>query len=148
MEIDYQRYRRIKTIANKCFEKFLTRNPFKVLTKLNIPFRFVMFKGLDGFVIDSEKGGKQVFINKKYENDEYSARIIAAHELGHILLHINDELENSPNLFDGDATLLKEEYEADIFLMEFMPRIQPYEIDYINLSSEDLRDYIHSQLID
>ena len=148
MVISCKRYRKIKRTAEECLNQFLTRNPLKILKILNIPFGFIKLNGVDGFAMANQNGVPYVCISEKYKDDEYCSRIIAAHELGHILLHISNGLENGPNLFDEDSTSFVEEYEADVFLMELMPRIQPYGIDYTELSPKELRGYIHSQLND
>ena len=88
----------------------------------------------------NQKGEPWVYINKRYRHDDLSVRIIAAHELGHILLHSESDI----NMFEENTDFSYEEYEADIFVMELMPKIQPYYRDYTTLSPEELRKYIYS----
>ena len=81
-----------------------------------------------------------VYISDKYNT--YSQKIIAAHELGHLLLHSKDDF----NMFNSDDSSLKKEYEANIFAMEFMPQIQPYQLDYRYFSSCELQKHIQRKL--
>jgi len=139
--VDQKRYQKIKRAAEKCFDYFATRNPLKILNKLEIPCSIIDLEGgLNGFTHMNQKGEPWVYINKRYRHDELSVRIIAAHELGHILLHSESDI----NMFEENTDFSYKEYEADIFVMELMPKIQPYYRDYTTFSPEELRKYIYS----
>ena len=69
-------------------------------------------------------------------------KIIAAHELGHIVLHNSDTL----NMFEDDGVSSETEYEANIFLMEFMPQTQPHTKNYMELSPMALKNYICNKI--
>ena len=70
-------------------------------------------------------------------------KIIAAHELGHIFIHPKVNL----NMLDNSLISDIEEYEANIFAMEFMPHIQPKSRNYLDFSAKELQNYICSKLL-
>ncbi len=141
MIISHERYQQIKNLAKNCFKFFNTRNPLEVFQKLYIPYSLINIEGdLKGFTHINEKGEPWVYINKKY--DYYSMKIIAAHELGHIVLHNSDTL----NMFEDDGVSSETEYEANIFLMEFMPQTQPHTKNYMELSPTALKNYICNKI--
>lgn len=148
MNISNKSYREIKVIAIECYKRYRTRNPFIIFEKLGIGYNVIELKGnLAGFTSEchtsaiNEEYPFFVYINSRY--DSYSQKIIAAHELGHILLHKGDDLNM---LEESDSSYIKE-YEANIFAMEFMPQIQPHDKKYISLSPSELQEYICSKLI-
>lgn len=146
MEIGTERYRYIKYVANTCFRIHKTRNPFVIFRKLNVECSFIDLSGLAGCTNISERQDECsqkkycVFINNKYSS--YSKKIIAAHELGHLLLHEDIYL----NLFDESYSSQIEDYEANIFAMEFMSQIQPSGENYKRFSPKELHRYICSRL--
>lgn len=141
MEISTIRYNKIKRIANEYAKRYNTRNAFIIFEKLHIPYSFIsLTDDLAGFIDWGDNGRKpHVYINSNY--DSYSQRIIAIHELGHLLLHQQDSL----NMFN-DTDYKSKEYEANVFAMEFRPYIQPRKSDYTYFSSNELNNYICSKL--
>lgn len=77
-----------------------------------------------------------IHITNKYTSENYEARILCAHELGHYFLHENHEYamnNDSLNLFLPEENLA--EYEANVFSILLMPQImgaQPWEEFSIN----------------
>nr|WP_302594494.1 ImmA/IrrE family metallo-endopeptidase [uncultured Acetatifactor sp.] len=141
MKISRERYAEIQNAAACCFEFFGTRNPLAVLKEMEIPCSYIKLDGdLKGFTNVNDKDEPWVYINSKY--DRYSAKIIAAHELGHIILHRSNEI----NMFEDDGVSSETEYEANIFLMEFMPQTQPHDKNYITLTPTQLKNYICSKI--
>lgn len=141
MMISRERFSEIQNAATSCFEFFGTRNPFMVLNEMGIPCSFIKLEGdLKGFTSINAGGETWVYINRKFDN--YSTKIIAAHELGHIILHRFDEI----NMFEDDGISSETEYEADIFLMEFMPQVQPYNKNYLSLTPAQLKNYVCSKI--
>lgn len=141
LNITPKRHRNIKNIARSYFNHYKTRNPFEIFQKLGISCSLIKLDGdLKGFTHINEKNIPCVYINNKY--DYYSQKIIAAHELGHILLHRKDAL----NMFEENGISSQKEYEANIFLMEFMPQVQPHDKNYIQLSPTRLKNYIRSKI--
>lgn len=141
MEISHKRYQEIKHIANYYFDYFKTRNPLEIFQKLDISYSLIDIDGnIKGFTHINEKGKPWVYLNNKY--DQYSLKIIAAHELGHIALHSSITL----NMFEEHGVSSKTEYEANIFLMEFMPQTQPHGKNYMTLTPTKLKNYICNKI--
>ncbi|MCI8750911.1 MAG: ImmA/IrrE family metallo-endopeptidase [Lachnospiraceae bacterium] len=143
MLISKKRYKEIQRAAICCKKFSKTEEPFAALKNLDVEYSLINLEGdLPGFINSDYNSGKQysphVYINKRY--GKYSQKIIAAHELGHVLLHKNDAI----NMLDADDKNSIREYEANIFAMEFMPQIQPK--NYLILSPRELQEYIFSKL--
>ncbi|MCI9542496.1 MAG: ImmA/IrrE family metallo-endopeptidase [Lachnospiraceae bacterium] len=143
MKLTYERYEEIAQCAENCYKRFKTRNALQIFNYLNIDYSFINLKGKIGGFTHKEENYKRkfcVYINNKY--DAYSRKIIAAHELGHILLHGNDDL----NIFSEEISTEIPEYEANLFALIFMPHIQPQNISLRELSITELQKYICSKL--
>lgn len=143
MLISQKRYKEIRRAAICCQQFSKTSEPFAALRNLDIEYSLINLKGdLPGFINSrSTPDGRylpHVYINKRYGH--YAQKIIAAHELGHVILHQKDAL----NMLDGDDRNSIKEYEANIFAMEFMPQIKP--ANYLSLSPNELQEYIFSRL--
>ena len=148
LKISIKRYNKIKNSAIECYQYFNTRNPFTVFNYLNIDYSFIHLEGaIAGFTHNSNSLNNDmplpfhVYINTRY--DIYSQKIIAAHELGHIFIHPKVNL----NMLDNSLISDIEEYEANIFAMEFMPHIQPKSRNYLDFSAKELQNYICSKLL-
>lgn len=140
MSLSTRRYMEIRRMAIGCREYLKTRDPIKMLKEFDVPCSTITLEGdLKGFTIINSNYEPWVYINDKYSR--YSRKIIAAHELGHVLFHRFDEI----NMFN-DEDYPEKEYEANVFLMELMPQEQPRGIDYLELSPEQLKKYIYSIL--
>lgn len=144
MKINRKRHQEIKEIAKNCFKNFKTRNPFEIFQKLSIECSLLYLHGdLGGFTNIRTINGKRVFhvyINSKYSL--YSQKIIAGHELGHVLLHYKEEL----NMFEETSIGSIKEYEANIFALELMPQLKPHDKSYALYSIEELQDHICNKL--
>lgn len=142
MEITLKRYREIKHKAKCCFEFFGTRNPLIILKGFEIQYSIIPINGneLKGFTHINKKHIPWVYISDKYDN--FSTQIIAAHELGHILLHSSCSI----NMFEDDGKSSITEYEANIFLVELIPLVFP-KGNYLKLTPEQLKYYICSQIL-
>lgn len=141
LRISRKRYTKIQSVATRCFKYFGTRNPLLVLEEMEIPYSFINLEGdLKGFTNINKNRKHWVYINNKY--DDYSVKIIAAHELGHIILHRFDEI----NMLDEYCAHSKSEYEANIFAIEFMPQIKALDLICEELSDIELQNYICSKL--
>lgn len=148
LKISIKRYNKIKNSAIECYQYFNTRNPLTVFNYLNIDYSFIHLEGaIAGFTHNSNSLNNDmplpfhVYINTRY--DIYSQKIIAAHELGHIFIHPKVNL----NMLDNSLISDIEEYEANIFAMEFMPHIQPKSRNYLDFSAKELQNYICSKLL-
>ena len=89
--------------TEKLVRKYGTRDPFELLDAMHVQVRFY-------FDLHSTKGPKE------------EQRIVAAHELGHIVLHA-EALRNSP-LFDTAVYDKRSgtEYEANLFAADLLLR--------------------------
>lgn len=144
MEISEKRYRQIKKAAKFCFQVFHSRDPFFILDRLDIKCSFLTLKGnLAGFTNKAtEHSAPQVYISNKY--DDQSQKIICCHELGHILIHNKDDL----NMFDekADGISARKDYEANLFVLELMPKYRPMGKNYLEYTSDELQTYMLSKL--
>lgn len=147
MEIEPKRYKQIRELALEYHRLFQTRNALIVFSRQkDINCSVLNLTGdLGGFVHMGLHNGIDachVYINAKY--DLYSQKIIAAHELGHIVLHRHDLM----NMFAENNKESEQirEYEANVFAMEFMSYIQPQQENYLNYSKEELQQFINSKL--
>ena len=108
----------IKTIADGLFEKYRTRNPFKVIEgegiRLCYNFEFADIKGFYAVI----NGSRNIVINGNL--DDSLKKIVAAHELGHDLLH--RELAGNSALYETALFDLcaRPEYEANLFAADFL----------------------------
>lgn len=141
--ISQKRYKEIKKAAICCQRFTKTKEPFTALKNLDIEYSLINLEGdlpgfLNSYYTHNGQYSPHVYINKRYGS--YAQKIIAAHELGHVILHQEDAL----NMLDGDARNSLKEYEANIFAMEFIPWIKPE--NYLTLSPDELQEYIFSKL--
>lgn len=145
VEISKEKYKEIKKIAQSCYKFFKTRNALSILEKSGVECSFIALEGnLGGFTNINESSQNplsfHVYINSKY--DTYLQKIIAAHELGHVLIHPSDSL----NMFEEDSNSQIKEYEANIFVLELMSQLQPLNDDYTAFASDELHAYINKRL--
>lgn len=142
MDISTKRYHDIRSKALKCKKLFRTSNPVAIARGLGINYSVLPLNSIEGFATEDQHGHCSIFISDKYNS--YQRRILCAHELGHIILHSEDEL----NCFDrdeGPTSPVITEYEADLFAIELMPFIAA-RIDYTALNAQELHQYIKSLL--
>lgn len=109
---------------NKEIKKHKTNNPFELADMNNIIIRYFPLGKTLGFYM---KNSRQKVVVLNNNNDEYLMRFVCAHELGHSILHPN---ENTPflhknTLFSKDRI----EKEANFFAVHLL------------LSNENLQDY-------
>lgn len=104
---------KIEQTAMELKRRYQTNNPFAICDMLDIPVLFVALpqsvKGFFTFI----QGTNIVYINDSMSRSCISAKVVCAHELGHVLLH-----EQLNSFFLSAATLqVKSRYEreADYF---------------------------------
>lgn len=120
-------------------------NPFDIATFYNINCQFVDLP--ENISAYSNSKDCTIYINKCFKVDNYSAKILCAHELGHIFLHYNDIAAMEYNRYI-DSKITDEsikEYEANIFAILLMPQIAKGE-NLFNYRPERLNRYIHNKL--
>lgn len=102
----------ICTKVNELIDEYKTNNPFELIDYLKITLVNSNIAELKGYCL-SVKG--YPYIGVSFLLNEQDRRIVAAHELGHYILHLNEtslyrfEDENIYNSYD------KTEYDANIF---------------------------------
>lgn len=133
--------KKIERIAANLAQKYGTASPFELCDYLDID---VIYQELPqcvrGFFIKILKSFV-VVINNTVDEDE--ARVVCAHELGHIILHSET---NSISL--NSRTHLctsKYEHEADLFAVNFLLQNETFSLDSLNgsLSAEEISKITH-----
>lgn len=157
MEISYSRYRQIKDTINGCKKILGTTDPFKICELLGIIIRLVpLSSNMLGFadirhvnadVLNFRNGQLRIFDATIFLSEvltSYSRKITCAHELGHVLLQYDDDI----NLFDCvDASKDLKEYEANLFAIELMPHIYNNQtIDYRTLNKSELQHFMNRKV--
>lgn len=119
---------------NREIKKYKTNNPFEIADNKNIIINYLPLGNTLGFYM---KDSRQKIITLNADNDEYLMDFVCAHELGHAILHPD---ENTPFLHKN--TLLskdKIERQANYFatnLILYQTDLSIYETKY-----DVLRDY-------
>lgn len=139
MELSKKQYSQVKNILGEIYKYCGTYDPFLIAKRFNIKISVITLKGLSGISDISRSGQATIYLSSTLNS--YAKKIVCAHELGHIFLHKDTEL----NLFtvDGNKSSLSE-YEANIFAMELMPHTKP--INYFNYSREELQSYMEKKI--
>lgn len=156
MKISAQRYREIKSTVKTLTNLLDTTDPFKICKLMGIRINLVpLTPNLSGFVnVDKTEANTlnpqkhslyipsaTIFLSNSL--NPYSQKIVCAHELGHIVLQKNNEL----NLFDtSNPQDNLAEHEANIFAIELMPHIYHGSINYYLLNSSELYEYMNKKI--
>lgn len=69
-------------------QRHQTRDPFRIAKEKNIIVKFLPYESTKGYFI-KVKTNKFIVINSNL--DEFSQKVVCAHELGHALLHSNNK---------------------------------------------------------
>ncbi len=114
----------IKDRANRLVRFFNTRDPFKMISGMNLILVYYPLDGVRGFYQYFQRNNL-IYIDERLP--EHEQMFVLAHELGHMLLH-----KNANAIFMDTRTQFntgKYEIEANKFAMELL------------LSDEELLDY-------
>ena len=105
----------IKRKVHQIIKKYKTRDPFELVTLLDVILLYVPLVDIIGFY-NYYNNTHIIYINENMSRDEQ--RITLAHELGHLFLHkdINVFFLNTATFFSSQ----KLEREADIFASELL----------------------------
>lgn len=105
----------IKRIANELAKKYDTRDPFILADYLNILHKEHYLGNMSGYYL-SYRGEKCIAVNSSIDNI-YQKKIVMAHEVGHAVLH-----ENNQCMFYSDTLFSRSrpEREANEFAAEFL----------------------------
>ena len=105
----------IKKLADFIAKKYQTRNPFEILKGMNTILVFAPLVDIRGFY-QSFQRNNIIYIDENLQ--EHEQRLVCAHELGHMLLHKNEN-----TVFMDSRTHLKTstyETEANKFAVELL----------------------------
>lgn len=105
----------IKKLADFIAKKYQTRNPFEILKGMNTILVFAPLVDIRGFY-QSFQRNNIIYIDENLQ--EHEQRLVCAHELGHMILHKNEN-----TVFMDSRTHLKTstyETEANKFAVELL----------------------------
>lgn len=105
----------IKRLADSLVRKYSTRNPFEIISNLNVIVIFYPLHGVKGFYQYFQRNNI-IYIDEALSENE--KKFVCAHELGHMFLH-----KKANAIFMDSRTQLntaKYEIEADRFAMNFL----------------------------
>lgn len=117
----------IKKTVNELMKMYNTRNPYELIDYLDILMQKSNLGKYAGYYIEYDRV-PCICINSQLRDDKFS-EIIAAHELGHAILHRGTECMFFP---DTLYSLEKTETQANIFAAELLIP------DYIIVENEGL----------
>lgn len=106
----------IKELCDRFVKKYRTREPAEIAEHLGINVWYRNLGGLKGFYL-YERKSRYIIINETL--DETTARIVAAHELGHDTLHrtlAREGMREKTLFLDNDKT----ERQANLFACELL----------------------------
>lgn len=106
---------KIKRLADSLVRKYNTRNPFEIISNLNVIVVFYPLHGVKGFYQYFQRNNI-IYIDETLSDKE--KMFVCAHELGHMLLH-----KKANAIFMDSRTQLnttKYELEADRFAMNLL----------------------------
>lgn len=113
----------IRDIVNSICCKYDTRDPFELADCLGIRINYCELGSIRGFFVLKNRI-KQVFLN--YNLSDYEKRFVLAHEIGHSLLHPEQNTMFLQNTFFSANRL---EIEANRFAIELL------------MSDEDIQEH-------
>ena len=105
----------IKRLVDSLVRKYKTRNPFEIISNLNVIVVFYPLHGVKGFYQYFQRNNI-IYIDEALSDQE--KLFVCAHELGHMLLH-----KKAKAIFMDSRTQLsttKYEIEADRFAMNLL----------------------------
>lgn len=105
----------IKRLADSLVRKYNTRNPFEIISHLNVIVVFYPLHGVKGFYQYFQRNNI-IYIDEALSDQE--KLFVCAHELGHMLLH-----KKANAIFMDSRTQLnttKYEIEADRFAIDLL----------------------------
>lgn len=105
----------IKKLADLLARKHKSRDPFEIITNLNVILVFYPLHGVKGFYQYFQRNNL-IYVDEALSNQE--KRFVCAHELGHMYLH-----KKANAIFLDSRTQLnttKYEHEADRFAIDLL----------------------------
>lgn len=105
----------IKKLTDSLARKYKSRDPFEIITNLNVILVFYPLRGVKGFYQYFQRNNL-IYIDETLSDQE--KRFVCAHELGHMFLH-----KKANAIFLDSRTQLnttKYEHEADRFAIDLL----------------------------
>lgn len=133
MRPDRNVMKEISQIVKILEKKYGSKNPFYIAKRMGIEYSFPNFNG--ELLALSEKENDRDLGRMYISNNlgPYSQKIVATHELGHMLMH-----DSGNNLFNKGIDPIKE-FEANYFMFLFLPQFDKWlttDFDDIDLFNE------------
>lgn len=128
--------REISKVVNFLLKKYRNSDPFFIARELGIEYRFINFtRELLAFSERSScKDLGTIYLNNNL--GKYEQKLLCAHELAHLCLHVDDD----SNLFDKDIDPQKEA-EANYFVALLLPHVF-INVNINAMSDEEINNYI------
>ena len=104
----------IKDTVNRICKKYKTHNPYELADYLSISLHYCELGTIRGFFVQKNKI-KQIFIN--YNLPYHVRKFVLSHEIGHSIMHPNDNTMFLQNTFFSTE---KPEIEANKFAIELV----------------------------
>lgn len=126
----------ISKVVNFLLKKYRNSDPFSIAKGLGIEYRLINFSKelLALSVRSSREDFGTIYLNSNL--GKYEQKILCAHELAHLCLHVDDQ----NNLFDKNIDPQKEA-EANYFVALLLPHIF-VNVNANAMSDEEINDYI------
>lgn len=105
----------IKKLTDSLARKYKSRDPFEIITNLNVILVFYPLRGVKGFYQYFQRNNL-IYIDETLSDQE--KRFVCAHELGHMYLH-----KKANAIFLDSRTqinTIKYEHEADRFAIDLL----------------------------
>lgn len=131
-------FARSQTKRNSDFSVMILPSPYEIAEFYGITCRFDnLEKDVPSYI---DQKNFTIYISNRYRNDDYAARHLCAHELGHFFLHKRPIAEM--NNFRSKEI---EEYEANVFSILLMPQIMGGH-KWENMEPRVLNDMIYKKI--
>lgn len=146
MVLSHKRINAIKRRVNNIISNCNCNNPFEIAAQYGIDVQFIEIADANIHAYSNCKTDT-IYIDKHFRMNSYTARILCAHELGHIFLHNGVaamEYNQYVDIEITDETI--QEYEANIFAVMLMPQIAAGN-NVLNYRPEKLNRFINDKII-
>lgn len=105
----------VKKVVENLIKKYKTCDPYEICKEMNIHVRFKEYSSLKGFY---KKMLRQKFIVINESLNEKDREVVLFHELGHAVMHSNEDMGLMKKHFKYQNYIL--EKEANEFAVEFL----------------------------
>lgn len=155
--------RDVRGVVNKLVKKYDTRDPFRLADALGVVVQYFNVDGLHGFYT-YERRQRIILLNSQLKNSEdfKHLNIVMAHELGHAILHkenqcyffpdslyyFKSKVENEANSFAAELLISDEDIlEHQNYTTEQLARVTGYEKRLVELRMKNYDIHSNEELI-